>query len=401
VIINFFNPFFKIQSVPYSLRVEILIICLLSFVYVYLKTNKIVRSILSALFTFCVCVLFGALPGMLASGFIKVMDLLFRIFHTFFYGKLIQAKIDERIIVIIELFFGVIVTAIWYRVYDAKKFNIVLKDFRFTRYFSCAILLALGTGLFLAGVNQADPFTAVKILGMFAALFFSLRFSAAINDIFDVDCDRVSNKGRPLATGIITKDEYQRVSLVYLAFALLFAVWVSNACFIISLVFIGIYFLYSVPPFRLKRFFIFSALITGLQALLILIMGQVSLAKSDTTVLFYAPVLWLVFLVFSLSSSIKDLKDAEGDRLCNIYSLPVLFGEARARKIIAGLIFLCYLMAPVFLQPFFYSNKIAIVSVAFAVINYFYIRKEYSREQPVFKLFFLYLILLALLYFRG
>ncbi|MFA4990110.1 MAG: hypothetical protein WC576_04985, partial [Candidatus Omnitrophota bacterium] len=47
-VVNFFNPFFNIPGVPYSLRAEIFIICLLSFFYVFLKTNKILLSVWAA-----------------------------------------------------------------------------------------------------------------------------------------------------------------------------------------------------------------------------------------------------------------------------------------------------------------------------------------------------------------
>ncbi|MCX5696286.1 MAG: UbiA family prenyltransferase [Candidatus Omnitrophica bacterium] len=392
---NFFNPIYKIPAVPYSLRLEILFICIFSFLYIQIKTNKIFLSILGAFLVFCLCTLYGALPGLLVSAFVKVIAFLFHIFHPLFFGKEVRGVVDENIIVIVELILASLAAGLWFWLYDPKKFQVVLKDFRFNRYFCCFILLTIGVGLYLYSAKGLDVFIGLKILAMFLALFFAVRFSALLNDIFDVDCDRVSNKERPLVSGIISAGEYLKVGLVYLTFSLFFSIWVSQNCFVLNLLFIGVYFLYSVPPFRLKRFFVFSSLITGLQALLILLMGQVSLAKDDTTVLLYPPLLWLAFLIFFLGSNIKDLKDIEGDRLCGVYSLPVIFGERKARKIIGFLVFLSYLLFPVFLADVIWDIKITALSLIFAFLSYFYIRKPDSNERIIFLLYFLYVFIAA------
>ncbi|MFA5150082.1 MAG: UbiA family prenyltransferase [Candidatus Omnitrophota bacterium] len=397
VVLNFFNPFFNIPGIPYSLRLEICIICVFSFIYVFLKTHKISLSGLAAILVFGLCGLYGTLPGLAVAGFIKGASLLARIPHSFLRGRMIKGTVDESVVVIIELIFALLVTAAWFRLYDPRKFKVVLKDFRLLRYLCCFILLALGLALYLGAAGRPDGFIFVKILGMSGTLFFAVRFSALVNDIFDVDCDALSNPGRPLISGSIAKSEYLKVGAVYLAFSLLFAIWVSAACFMIILFFIGIYFLYSAPPFRLKRFFIFSSFVTGLQAVLILLMGQVSLSPANTTVLLCPPLLWLAFTIFFLGSNIKDIKDIEGDRRCRVYSLPVIFGERKGRKIIAFLVFLSYLLVPFLLYGLFYELEVFILSLLFGVINYLYIRRPDSREEAVFLLYFIYFAFLGLL----
>ena len=397
VVLNFFNPFFSIPGVPYSLRIEIFIICVFVFIYVFLKTNKVLLSGLAAFLAAGLCVFYGTLPGLIVAGFVKVVLLLWRIPYPFLRGRMIEGTVDESVIVIIELIFALLVTAVWFRLYDVRKFRVVIKDFRVSRYFCYFILLILGLVLYLRLARGIDAFIFVKILAMSGALFFALRFSALTNDIFDVDCDAISNQSRPLITGIIDKSEYWKVGAVYLAFSLLFAIWVSATCFMITLFFTAVYFLYSAPPFRLKRLFIFSSLVTGIQAVLILLLGQLSLAQGDTTVLLYPPLLWLAFSIFFLGSNIKDLKDIEGDRRCGVYSLPVIFGGVRGRKIIAVLVFLSYLLVPFFLYSFFYKPEVAILSLLFGVINYLYLRRQDSREKAVFLLYFIYFSCLGLL----
>ena len=53
----------------------------------------------------------------------------------------------------------------------------------------------------------------------------------------------------------------------------------SDTCFSIMLVSIALSFIYSAPPFRLKKFFLLPSLILGLEAMLVLLLGQLSLSS--------------------------------------------------------------------------------------------------------------------------
>jgi len=72
--------------------------------------------------------------------------------------------------------------------------------------------------------KDLNAFIGLRILAIFLALFFAVRFSAVINDLFDIDCDSLSNRARPLVTGIISYGEYLLVGLVYFTFSLLFSI---------------------------------------------------------------------------------------------------------------------------------------------------------------------------------
>ena len=167
--------------------------------------------------------------------------------------------------------------------------------------------------------------------------------------LFDLDCGRISNAGRPSPTQSLSQHEYLTIGFIFLAFSLLFAYWASEACIMIMLLFVALYFLYSAPPLRLKRFFPFSAAIIGIQALLAFLAGASSLQASATgTVVLSPSILWLIFISFFLSSNIKDLKDADGDRRTGILAIPVLLGEGTGRKAVAFLVFLSYCLVHIF-----------------------------------------------------
>jgi len=398
--IQFLNPFFKIAAVPLSVRLEIAIITILSFGYIHLKRNKISLSILGAFLIYSLCVLFGSIPGILTgalAGFLRLLIFLSRHIRLSLSGNL-RGVVEEDIVVITQLLLTLLLAVIWFLRYDSKKWKALFDNFRLTRVFHYFLMAILGLTLYFYDVRNTDMFVLIKIAGMLAALFFAFQFSAVVNDIFDVESDRISNKDRPLVAGSLEKSEYLRIGAVYLAFSLLFAFWVSDTCFSITLIFIALYFIYSVPPFRLKRFYPLSSLIIGLEALLAFLLGQLSLETEAAEPSIYPSVLWLVFLAFLLSSNIKDLKDIEGDRQAHIPTLPVMLGEARARTIIAGLVFLSYLIVPLFFYLVFFSYTFMIISIGFGIANFIYIRKQEARERVIFLMYFAYAILLILFF---
>ena len=371
------------------------------FLQVFLKRKNIFLSLLGTFLVFTLVMFYGSIPGILTNLlvlFFRFLISLSRSIHLHLPSKL-MGIVEEDIIVMTQILFTVILAAIWFLRYDLKKGKALLKNLRFTRSFHYIIMVIMGISLYFYDMRETDVFILIKIMGMLCAIFFACQFSAVVNDIFDIECDRISNKDRPLITGVLDKSEYLKVGVVYLAFALLFAIWVSDTCFMITLVFIAMYFIYSVPPFRLKRFFPISSMIIGIQALLAFLLGQMSLETEGVQTFIYPSILWLIFLAFMLSSNIKDLKDIEGDRHCGVYSLPIIFGEVKARQIIACLVFLSYLIVPLFLYPMFYKSIILILSFLFGLANYFYIKRKNAQEKIIFYIYFMYTFMMLLFLF--
>ena len=112
--------------------------------------------------------------------------------------------------------------------------------------------------------------------------------------------------------------------------------------FEIILVFMANYFLYSMPPLRLKRVPVFSKLVIGVNSLLTFILGY-GFFTGQTMVPIVFPVFFLVFL--AASANFIDLKDRDGDIAAGIKTLPVIVGMPLAQKFIGGAFFLTYLAA--------------------------------------------------------
>ena len=410
--IHALNPFFKIQAVPASVRIEVAMVIILSFIYIFLKRKNIFLSLGGAILVFLTCFLYGALPAIFINLYLFFKPILLgslQFLNWFFHGpapkaantvlKVGEGILDDPSLLVMELFLTLILTFIWFLRYDKNKGEALLKNLRWSRSFHYILMVVMGLWLYFLNTRITDLFIFLKVSGILFAIFFAFQFSVVVNDIFDIECDRITNKDRPLITGILDKNEYLKVGFAYLAFALLFAFFVGDYCFTILLFAIVLSFLYSAPPFRLKRFFPISSALIGLEALVAFLLGQISLEKSGELNFSYLPVWALVFLVFFLSSNIKDLKDIEGDRRCGVYSLPVLVGEVEARKMIACFVFLSYFLVPFFLyrSPMFHSSlPLFIFSFFFGLANLFYIVKRDAKEKIIFLLYFIYVFMILL-----
>ncbi len=385
-LLQFLNPFVKLSQVPFSLRLEVAFISLLSFVYIFLKRRSVSLSVLGALSVFLLCVFYGSIPAVL-SGIILAL-FRFLLFLTKFFqipasGKL-TAVVDENVVVILQLLFGLALFAVWFARFDPKKLKVLYRDLRLTRILHYILLSLMGGALYFYDAHDTDIFFLVRGAGMVFALFFVCQFCAVLNDIFDIEGDRISNKERPLVAGVFEKKEYLKIGFVYLTIGLLFALWVSLTCLMMTLLFVAVYFLYSAPPLRLKRFYPVNPVIIGLQALLVFLLGQASFGPAGYQPPFYASTDALIFVIFALSSHVKDLKDAQGDMACRVLTLPVMLGQKRARFLTAGFVFLSYLLAPFLFSFLFFSPLILLLGILFGAANFFYIIRKNSKETFVF-----------------
>lgn len=392
--LRFFDPTYAIPELPRSIRLEITLVTLMAFGYIFLKRKKVLPPFLGALSIYLLCFLYVSVPAVLIE-LVKLLSFVINILHLKSF-PLPEGVIDEGVLVLLELLLASFLALIWLWRWDPKKCRAVIKNMRPTRSLHYILLCLLGVLIHCIDTPIKDFFMLIRILGGLLAVFFAFQFSVCLNDIFDVDCDRISNANRPLITGALDKREYLNIGYVYLALSLLFAYWVNETCVMIVLLFIALYFLYSAPPLHLKRFFPISALILGLQALLAFATGEASLSSNEAAISFHTSFFWPIFVIFSLSSNIKDLKDVKGDRQTGVATLPVLLGERTGRNIIAFLVSLSYCLVPYFLHHLFPRSKILVLTLCFALASFFYIRRKDAREGIIFLIYFIYVIFLLL-----
>lgn len=181
----------------------------------------------------------------------------------------------------------------------------------------------------------------------FAALSasFILAGANAINDIFDLEIDRVNRPKRPLASGKITLRSAWIFFFASYSSGLILASLCGLKLFLIALLTAGLLVWYSV---YLKRTVIWGNALVSFAAGLTFIYGALAVDDWQAGIL---PGLFAFFFHFG-REVLKDMQDLKGDRAGEAWTLPARYGLVTAGRVI---IFLFIILIGVTLLPYIFS----------------------------------------------
>jgi len=181
----------------------------------------------------------------------------------------------------------------------------------------------------------SSQFISVNIISLLA-----MSLSMVINDIYDIDLDKINNPSRPLITGEITKKEAILFSLVLLCIikCLSFVFLPYKLDKILNIILFGIAAYTPIIkkiPF-LKNIFCafivsFSMYYSGLAIQPNMTFETINFSILLTTIRY-------IFLGSLTVELLLDIYDMEGDKANNINTLPVLIGKKRTWSFISSLI---------------------------------------------------------------
>jgi 4-hydroxybenzoate polyprenyltransferase len=173
--------------------------------------------------------------------------------------------------------------------------------------------------------------------------------SNGLNQIFDLEIDRVNKPKRPLPSGRMSVGEAWTFTFVTFVAAWIMAWLVApggrHECFWLVVGATAITSLYSVPPFRTKRLGIWANLTIAIPRGAML---KVAGWSSVKTMLGLEP--WYIGTIFGLfllgATTTKDFADMKGDRRGGCRTLPIQFGVRRAAWMISPSFVVPFLMIP-------------------------------------------------------
>ena len=189
----------------------------------------------------------------------------------------------------------------------------------------------------------SDLLTYTAIGALMAAVLNAA--SNALNQIYDLEIDRVNKPARPLPSGRMTIAEaWQFTAASYVA-ALVLAWLVApggrHECFWIVLIATAATFIYSCPPLRTKQRGLWANITIAVPRGVLLKVAGWSCVK---TIFGVEP--WFIGGIFGLfllgASTTKDFADMEGDAKGGCKTLPILYGVKRA----------AWMISPSFVLPF-------------------------------------------------
>ncbi|MFB2895722.1 homogentisate phytyltransferase [Aerosakkonemataceae cyanobacterium BLCC-F50] len=207
-------------------------------------------------------------------------------------------------------------------------------------------------GLYLiaiASVNHNINLSLIwQLLGAWVACLGGNIYIVGLNQIEDVEIDKINKPHLPLASGEFTRKQAILIISISGILALLIAGLMGP--FLLGMVGISLAIgtAYSLPPIRLKRFPFWAAICIFTVRGAIVNLGLylhfrwVLQAKQVITLEVWA--LTLFILVFTIAIAIfKDIPDLEGDKQYNITTFTIQLGQKTVFNLSLWLLTTCYL----------------------------------------------------------
>ncbi len=353
-------------------RIEVLLILLAICMYLRIKGTSWIKSISASFITYCIFFVYVSLPFLIDLDVIKGQ---FPVTIRNFYLVSIASQ-------------GIII------LFLANKniFIELIKDIRPIRIFHYITMLIFGIIVaYVAGnktsLIQLDSAYGYKFFFLFVSIVAAAIFSIIINNLEDIEIDKVSNPDRPTITGKIPLVVYRNIGIWSFVVSIIYAWAVGFFYLFFMTLVISNYYIYSASPLRFKRIPFFSKLAISLNSLIMVYMG---FYLSSDTLNLPSSVVWYVILSITAVANFIDIKDFEGDKLAGVHTLPTLLGLDRS-KILIGIFFVISYLSMHFiiddraLIPIFLIGGV----IQFLQINWKNYHEKYVFLVYLFNLYFL------------
>ncbi|XP_055801277.1 homogentisate solanesyltransferase, chloroplastic isoform X2 [Solanum dulcamara] len=253
--------------------------------------------------------------------------------------------------------------------------------------------LSLVTRALIENPNLIRWSLVFKAFSGLIALICGNGYIVGINQIYDIGIDKVNKPYLPIAAGDLSVQSAWFLVLLF-AVAGLLIVGMNFGPFITSLYCLGLFLgtIYSVPPFRLKRFAVIAFLIIATVRGFLLNYGVYYATRAALGLSFEwsSPVAFITTFVtlFALVIAItKDLPDVEGDRKFQISTLATKLGVRNIAFLGSGLLLTNYIgaiVAAIYMPQAFRSSLMIPVHVILALCLVFQAwlleRANYTKE---------------------
>jgi 4-hydroxybenzoate polyprenyltransferase len=261
-----------------------------------------------------------------------------------------------------------------------NAFQSLYRLIRFERAISAA------AGVLITGVivNDLTGFQWSYVLACLA-VFFSAIANFVLNDVHDVEVDRVNNRtNRPVANGVISKQTALKIAIIssVLAYGLVYQLNpIPRFMIMIGLPITLAYNIY------LKRYIVFKNLFTALANVGVILLGALILDSVVEPLAYYIA---LLGFFFSFSYEVMlDIADTKGDMAIGIDTIPVKYGKRKAALLstLIGLGAVAANILPFFLNvdPRLFRDYLFLALILAPVANRIWISRalinDYSPEN--------------------
>jgi 4-hydroxybenzoate polyprenyltransferase len=367
LILRYFTFFGDTPSIGITtgVRLEVLLVTLGSIVLIYTKTRSILRSLLGGILMYSLFFILGTFPSWItlmvqsfSPGFLEVNEIsVARLFLTP-DNILSQGSLDIRSVLGIKmsLWYALLILlsiAILFWQQRKDHFLALYHNARFPQVFYHGGLVSVGALLATHFEDLSLPSNHFSYLAFFLLILsavFAWLTSVVANDFYDTHIDTQTNPTRPLITKVIDPSSYRDYGVIFCLTSLFFAALVSSQSLLLVLSYQVCAWIYSAPPFRLKRFPLIATLFAASASMLLLVAGYLSVSETHSLALLPTHLLLYLLVFLTLMLPLKDFKDIPGDAADGVYTIPVILGDVWGKRVLGSLLFIIFVLSPVILN---------------------------------------------------
>jgi len=228
-----------------------------------------------------------------------------------------------------------------------KLFKKVYYYVTFTRPFAFLgiFITSILASIIAISSSKVIEYSILKIFIGALSSGFIASASFTINNIYDLEIDKINKPFRALPSKKITIKEAWIITILLYLLSLMFAASINLPFFIIISMMGTLAITYSHPLFNFKKnWFLASLTLATFRGFLITVAGW-SIIKSIASILpWYLGLISFSFLLGAVTT--KDIADIKGDRKNKYQTLPVKYGLNKTINIIAPFFILPFLLIP-------------------------------------------------------
>jgi len=212
----------------------------------------------------------------------------------------------------------------------SRKFKGLLRLFRPELPFAAGICVVTGE---IVALGRFPSFRQL-LLGFLCGFFLS-GAALILNDLFDLEVDKVNAPERPLPSGAVSKGDVIALTVFATLAGLVAAYVISLPALLLSIIFWWIGFLYN---WKFKQSGLIGNLIVAVSVAVTFVIGGIAVGDPwNRLVWFFALIAFLIDFGEEIAG---DAMDIEGDRLRGSRSIAIVMGRHIALRVSASVFIL-------------------------------------------------------------
>lgn len=420
-LLKYFFAFFAPVAIPGitpGMRIGMLAGGLIILLYVIYHTNSVAKGVLAAALTYAVSFFWGALPSFwkLIYGIFSPAARYMTVGQFFIASEassviprnFLHPMLQLQSLRGLEVFFNVAMSQIYYILLfvlvaaymflrHREKFLGILQNSRQFRAAHYYLIIVIGIFVGLKSFHSAISWNWLDVTSLIVILlgaFCGRMYAGGVNDIEDLEIDRISNPDRPLPSGRITERDIRDANMFFFIWALLGGFLAGEYVLFAGIAGFFISHIYSVPPLRLRNYPIISTFLIALASFAAFASGFYFASPDKTTHALPASYIFLIIAGLTLGENAKDIKDIEGDRAAGAYTIPIIFGEKIGKRIVGIMLAAAFLLVPLILH----WETVLLPSIVAAALSYLSVNRRPYKERDVLLVCSLYAAAALLLF---